>query len=276
MQLGIFARTFIRPTLDAIFDAVVAHELHCVQFNMACVGLPSLPDHIENDVIACIRSEATSRVITIAAVSGTYNMIHPDPEQRQAGLRRLHVLASACQHMGTSIITLCTGTRDPQNMWRWHPENTSPQAWEDLLGSMEAALHIAEEENIILAFEPERANVIYSAARGRALLDTMQSPHIKVVMDPANLIVPENKQHMHHILDEAFELLGEDIVLAHAKDIGHDNTFQPAGTGILDYDYYLHHLKAATIEVPLIIHGLSEVQVDTSVQFLRAKLKGVK
>jgi sugar phosphate isomerase/epimerase len=272
MQLGIFARTFARPTLEAIFDAVIAHDLHCVQFNMACVGLPSLPDRIENNVMACIRSEATSRVINIAAVSGTYNMIHPDPRQRQTGLRRLRVLASASKHMGTSVITLCTGTRDPENMWRWHPENTSPQAWEDLLSSMEAALHIAEEEGIILAFEPERANVINTATRGRALLDTMQSPRLKVVMDPANLIVPENKQHLHHILDEAFELLGEDIVLAHAKDIGPDNTFQPAGTGILDYDYYLHHLKATTVEVPLIIHGLSEAQVDTSVQFLRAKL----
>ena len=273
MQLGIFARTFTRPTLEAIFDAVIAYDLHCVQFNMACVGLPSLPDHIENDVIVRIRTEATSRGINIAAVSGTYNMIHPDPEQRQAGLRRLRILASACKHMGTSIITLCTGTRDPQNMWRWHPENTSPEAWEDLLNSMEAALHIAEEEDVILAFEPEQANVIYSATRARALLDSMQSPRLKVVMDPANLIVPENKQHMHHILDEAFELLGEYIVLAHAKDIGPDNTFQPAGTGILDYDYYLQHLKATHTEIPLIIHGLSEAQVDAAVRFLQNKLK---
>jgi sugar phosphate isomerase/epimerase len=273
IQPGIFARTFTRPTLEALFDAIVAYDLHYVQFNMACVGLSSLPDHIENDISARIHTGATSRGVNIAAVSGTYNMIHPDPEQRQAGLRRLRVLASACKHMGTSIITLCTGTRDPQNMWRWHPENTSLQAWEDLRSSMDAALHIAEEESIILAFEPERANVINTAARGRTLLDTMQSPRLKVVMDPANLIVPENKQHMHHILDEAFDLLGEDIVLAHAKDIGSDNTFQPAGTGILDYDYYLHHLKAAYAEIPLIIHGLSEQQVDAAVRFLHDRLK---
>lgn len=273
MQLGIFARTFTRPTLEAIFDVIVAHDLHCVQFNMACVGLPSLPDHIESDVIARICTEATSRGINLAAVSGTYNMIHPDLEQRQADLRRLRVLASACKPIGTSIITLCTGTRDPQNMWHWHPENTSPQAWEDLLTSMEAALHIAEEEDVILAFEPERANVINTATRGRELLDRLQSPRLKVVMDPANLIVSENKQYMHHILDEAFELLGKEIVLAHAKDIGPDNTFQPAGTGILDYDYYLHHLKASGANVPLIIHGLSEAQVDTTVRFLQEKLQ---
>ena len=201
-------------------------------------------------------------------------MIHPDPKQRQAGLRRLRVLASACKHMGTSVITLCTGTRDPQNMWHWHPENTSPQAWEDLLCSMETALQIAKDEDIILAFEPERANVINKATRGRALLDAMQSQHLKVIMDPANLIGPGNEQLMHHVLDEAFELLGEYIVLAHAKDIGPDNSFRAAGSGILDYDYYLRHLEAATVEVPLIIHGLSEAQVDAAVGFIRERLQG--
>lgn len=132
------------------------------------VGLSSLPDHIENDVIFRIHMAAVSRKINIAAVSGTYNMIHPDPEQHQVGLRRLRVLASACKGMGTSVITLCTGTRDPENMWRWHPENTSPQAWEHLLHSIDAALYIAEEEDVTLAFEPERANVINTASKGRA------------------------------------------------------------------------------------------------------------
>ena len=272
MQLGIFARTFKRSTVEETFDAVVAHDLHCVQFNMSCVGLPSLPGHIEDSISVRIQVAAASRNIDIAAVSGTYNMIHPDPEERQAGLQRLQVLASSCKRIGTSVITLCTGTRDPHNMWRWHSENTSSQAWEDLLHSMEAALQTAEEEDIMLAFEPERANVINTAARARALLDTMQSPHLKVVMDPANLITPENSRHMHDILDEAFELLGAYIAIAHAKDIGPDNTFQPAGAGILDYDYYLHHLEQITVEVPLIIHGLSEEQVDTTVRFLHERL----
>ncbi len=272
IQLGIFARTFTRPTVEETFDAVIAHKLHCVQFNMSCAGLPSLPDQIENTVLARINREAALRKIYIAAVSGTYNMIHPNPAERQTGLRRLRVLASSCKLIGTSVITLCTGTCDRKNMWRWHPANTSPQAWQNLLNSMEAALQIAEEEDVILAFEPEQSNVINTAARGRALLDTMQSQRLKVVMDPANLVTSENMQHMHNILDEAFELLGESIILAHAKDIGPDNSFRAAGTGVLDYDYYLHHLKVANAEVPLIIHGLSESQVDVTFRFLREKL----
>ena len=208
----------------------------------------------------------------IAAVSGTYNMIHPDREVRQAGLHHLRVLASACKGMGTSVITLCTGSRDADNMWRWHPENASPQAWSDLLTSMEAALRIAEEERVTLAFEPERANVVDSAAKGRALLAAMQSPHLKVIIDPANLIVSANKREMRQVLDEAFDLLGEHIVIAHAKDRGEDDTFRAAGEGMLDYDHYVHLLRSIAFEGSLILHGLSEAQVDGALRFVRSKL----
>lgn len=272
MRLGIFARTFSRPTMEEVFDAVKEHSLDCVQFNMACAGLPTLPDDISPSLAIRIHEAAMSRGIEIAAVSGTYNMAHPDPEARQAGLRRLRTLASACHGIGTSVITLSTGTRDPENMWRWHPENASSQAWSDLLSSMEAALQIAEEEQVTLAFEPERANVVSTAAKGHALLTAMQSSRLKVVIDPANLIVPGDEHQMSQMLDEAFDLLGEYIIIAHAKDRGADDTFRAAGEGILDYDQYVRLLRAAAFDGPLILHGLTEEQIDAALQFLRDKL----
>ena len=273
MRLGIFARTFSRPTVEGVFDAVREHQLDCVQFNMACAGLPTLPDDIAPSLAIRIHEASMSRGTEIAAVSGTYNMAHPDPEARQAGLRRLRTLASACHGMGTSVITLCTGTRDPENMWRWHPENVSSQAWSDLLSSMEAALRIGEEEQVTLAFEPERANVVNTAAKGHALLAAMQSSRLKVVIDPANLIVPGDEHQMSQVLDEAFDLLGEYIVIAHAKDRGADDTFQTAGGGILDYDQYIRLLRAAAFNGPFILHGLTEGQIDAALQFLRDKLQ---
>jgi sugar phosphate isomerase/epimerase len=273
MRLGIFARTFSRPTVGGVFDAVREHQLDCAQFNMACAGLPTLPDDIAPSLAIRIHEASMSRGTEIAAVSGTYNMAHPEPEARQAGLRRLRTLASACHGMGTSVITLCTGTRDPENMWRWHPENVSSQAWSELLSSMEAALRIGEEEQVTLAFEPERANVVNTAAKGHALLAAMQSSRLKVVIDPANLIVPGDEHQMSQVLDEAFDLLGEYIVIAHAKDRGADDTFQTAGGGILDYDQYIRLLRAAAFNGPFILHGLTEGQIDAALQFLRDKLQ---
>jgi sugar phosphate isomerase/epimerase len=183
------------------------------------------------------------------------------------------VLATACRGMGTSIITLCTGTRDPDNMWHRHPENDTDSAWSDLVGSMSLALEVTEAHDVVLAFEPELANVVDSAGRASRLLDEMRSPRLKVVIDPANLFPAGQLSRMREILDEAFALLGRDIVLAHAKDLSRDGEagHDAAGRGVLDYDHYLHLLRAGGYDGPLILHGLAETQVASSVAFLREK-----
>ena len=218
MQIGIFAKTFVRPTLDATLDAVVAHGIHAVQFNMECAGLPSMPDVIAPSLAREIRDAHAARGITMAAVSGTFNIIHPDLAQRRDGLRQLGVLAEACHALGTNIITLSTGTRDPDNMWRRHPDNDTPEAWQEMIASMRVAVQFADDYDVTLAFEPEIANVVDSAVKARRLLDEIGSPRLKVVIDGANLFHAGELPRMAEILEEAMTLLGPDIVLAHAKD----------------------------------------------------------
>ena len=57
------------------------------------------------------------------------------------------------------------------------------------------------------------------------------------------------------------------------KDLSRDEDTDhcAAGTGLLDYDYYLARLKSAGFDGPLILHNLTEDQVDHSVAFLRGK-----
>jgi sugar phosphate isomerase/epimerase len=76
---------------------------------------------------------------------------------------------------------------------------------------------------------------------------------------------------MHEILDEAFALLGADIVLAHAKDLDRDGDAGnlAAGQGLLDYGYYLRLLQQSGYTGPLVLHGLNEAQVAGCVTFLR-------
>jgi sugar phosphate isomerase/epimerase len=272
MQLGIFAKTFARPSLGETLDAVRAHGIGCTQFNMSCASLPPMPEEISAELTDRIRGEMERRNLTMAAVSGTFNMIHPDRGKRREGLRRLGVLAEACGRLGTSVITLCTGTRNAEHMWRYHPENDSPGAWRDLLVFMEQAVRVAEEHRVTLAFEPEVNNVVVSAEKGRLLLDEMRSSHLKVVMDGANLFHEGELSYAREVLDTAFELLGEDIVIAHAKDVKSTGEVVAAGGGELDYDRYLENLRGVGFEGPVILHGLGESEVEGSVAFLRAKL----
>ncbi len=274
MQLGIHVGTFRRPTLEATLDAVVEDGLDCVHFNMAAAGLPSMPEEIDPALCRRIARELTDRNISVATLSGTFNMIHPDANIRREGLRRLEVIAKSAGPLGTSVISLCTGTRDPESMWRRHPDNDTPQAWRDLVASMREALETAEAYNVTLAVEPEVSNVIDSAAKARRLLREMASPRLKIIFDGANLFHAGELPRMAKILDEAVDLLGADIVLAHAKDLDRDGEAGQvaAGRGVLDYDRYLRLLAEAGFDGPLILHSLDEAEVRGCVEFLRGKL----
>ena len=279
VRIGIFARTFSRPSLEGVLDAVLGHGIRETQFNMSVASLPSMPDEINPALADRVREACARRDVTVAAVSGTFNMAHPDEGTRRDGLRRLGVIAGACQRLGTSTITLCTGTRDRENMWRRHPDNETPEAWRDMLATMQEALEMAEEHGVTLAFEPEINNVVDSAEKGRRLLDEARSPHLKVVMDAANLFdaydPTRRLSRAEQILDDAFELLGDDIVIAHAKDARSSGEVVAAGKGDLDYGLYLKHLSEASYCEPLIMHGLVEEEVEVSLAFLRGKLAEV-
>ncbi len=277
MQIGIMSRTFARATLEEELDAVANHGISCMQFGLSSAGVTELPTHIDVDLCHKIREEMSSRNITMTALSGTYNMIHPDLQQRADGLRNLRVLASACDQLGTSVITLCTGTRDPNSMWRRHPDNDSPEAWDDLVISMRQAIQVAEEYQVTLAFEPEVANVVDSAIKARRIIDQIGSPYLKVVMDGANIFHAGELPRMREILDEAFALLGEHTTFAHAKDLDRDGEagHLAAGKGLLDYDQYLSLLNDIAPDVPIVLHGLSEAEVDGCVAFLREKIETI-
>jgi sugar phosphate isomerase/epimerase/pimeloyl-ACP methyl ester carboxylesterase len=276
MRLGVLAKIFVRPTLAETLDAVVSHRLDCIQFNFASAGLPGLPDKIAPDLAAQIGRELAQRRLMMAGVSGTFNMIDPDLSRRQAGLRRLEELAASCATLGTSVITLCTGTRDPQDMWRHHPQNESAEAWRDMIQSIAAALEIAVRYNVFLGVEPETANVISSAKKARRLLDELQSPRLKIIMDAANLFYPGDPAKKEDVLTEAFDLLGKDIVLAHAKDFRDQGGMEyvAPGKGMLPWPHYLRLLHGIGYAGPLIMHSLAESEVEESAAFLRKNMTG--
>tara|TARA_B100000686_G_scaffold111384_1_gene118746 strand:+ start:812 stop:1645 length:834 start_codon:yes stop_codon:yes gene_type:complete len=275
MELGIFSKHIERPVMEETFDAIRFHGLTCVQFNFETAGLDTMPSTIEKSVCNHIREQMELRGVSLAAISGTFNMIHPDLYERQQGIERLQTMIHACPDLDNSVITLCTGTRDPMHMWNHHPDNNAPEAWDDLIESLEQVLPHAEKNNVILAFEPEVANVVDSCPKARRLLDQINSPHLGVVIDGANIYHKGELPIMEDLLYEAFDLLSDDIALAHAKDLDHDGEAGnlAAGTGLLDYDLYLSLLSKLETPVPLILHGLEEEQVPDSIAFLKDTLE---
>jgi sugar phosphate isomerase/epimerase len=272
---GIFAKTFARPTLEESLDAVIAHGVDAIQFNLALLGGPSLPARITPRDAERVRGAVAARELEMAAVSGTYNMAHPDPVVRADGRARLRALIEAAPVLGAPIVTVCTGTRDPDDMWRGHPDNATGDAWRDMLECLGEAAATAERHRIVLGIEPEPNNVVRDAEAARRLLDELRSPSLGIVVDAANLVSGGAIAAQKRTLDEAFALLGDDIVLAHAKDVAADGTVVAAGRGELDYEPYVTLLDHAGYAGPLVLHGLGEDDVPRAVAFLRRAIARV-
>lgn len=272
MPLGIFAKTFSGSIPLIVLGAVKAAGYEAAQFNMACAGLPAMPDEISSRTIETIHQAVTETGIELVALSGTYNMIHPDKAVRDDGMRRLGVMLDAARQLSIPLVTLCTGTRDPHDQWAHHPDNARPEAWADLLTEMEKAVALAEAAGVDLGIEPEQANVVTSAADGRRLVEAIGSERIRFALDPANLFEAADRDTARTIVARATELLAGRIAMAHAKDRNPDGSFATAGTGVVDFPDFLARLKAVGFEGAVVTHGLSEDEAPGVARYLRGLL----
>lgn len=269
MQIGIFAKTFAAQGPLPVLEAVKAAGYDVAQFNMACVGLPAMPDDIPSGLAADIAEASRATGVGIAAVSATYNMIHPDTEQRRSGLLRLEKIIASARAMGTGLVTLCTGTRDPNDQWRHHPDNAGAEAWRDLSIELEKAILLADRHDVDLGIEPELANVVNSARAARRLLDQFNSPRLKIVLDPANLFETADESQRRSLISEATGLLGGHVAMAHAKDRDAGGNFVAAGKGVIDFRHFISCLRSEGFDGPMVTHGLSESEAPGVAAFLR-------
>ena len=277
MEIGIFATTFLKPNdpapdVDGPLDQIAGLGIAAVSYDALCLGLPSMPDAIPPEQTTQTREALLARGQWMASLSATFNMAHPDPAERETGLGQLEVLAASAHAFGTDLLTLCTGTRSLESMWRFHPDNASEEAWADMRATMEQAIAIAEKYDIRLGIEPEVANVVASPQAARRLLDETGSDRLTIVMDGANIFPAGTLPRQREILDAAFDLLGGDIGMAHAKDLTRDGAAgnAAAGTGLLDYGYYIHLLRQSGFDGAVVLHGLSAAQAPGCVDFLKS------
>jgi len=270
--LGLLSPEFPGVSLDANLDAIAATGATGVQFDLVSAVGDSFPAELSEPTLKLITEGFSRRHLTLAALSGTYNMIDPDPQARAVGADGLDRLITWAPGLGAEVVTLCTGSRDPENMWRKHPGNDSSEAWSDLLVQIERAVKVAEECGVTLGVEPEIGNTINSVQKARRLLDEVKSPRLKIVMDGANVFQRGQLPNMRNVLDEAFDLLGPDIVLAHAKDLDKDGEagHLAAGRGRLDYPYYLELLSKSGFDGTIILHALQPAEAKDRMAFVRS------
>jgi len=269
MQLGIFAKTFSGTTPDHVFSSVAKAGFHAAHYNWACSGIASMPDEIPASYAEEVTKAAANHQIKIFGLSATWNMAHPDPSVRQQGLKRLEAIASKASMLGTKLITLCTGTRDTDDQWRYHPDNQSADAWRDMIASMREAVAIAERYDLYLGIEPELANIVHNIKATELLFSEIESSCVKLILDPANLFEHASQSEVKALVEIATSKLGSRLAMAHAKDRDARGQFVAAGKGIVDFDHLIRSLKEVGFDGPLVTHGLKSDEAPEVCNFLK-------
>lgn len=257
MQLGIFAKTFSGSEPDEVLSSVAKAGFKAAHYNWACSGLASMPDDIPEGYTQAVDTAARHHFVAIVGISATWNMAHPDPLVRKTGLARFDITAANAKRIGTRLITLCTGTRDKDDQWRYHPDNKTAEAWRDMISTMREAVVIADRHDVIIGIEPELANIVNNISATERLFSEISSPRLKLILDPANLFECAPVNEVKTLVDHALSKLGHRLAMAHAKDRNANGDFVAAGKGIVDFDHFIQSLKDAGFDGPLVTHGLT-------------------
>jgi sugar phosphate isomerase/epimerase len=269
MYTAIFSRTYAMKGVREVIGAAAVDGYEGIQANLSSAGLASLPDTVPPGVALQFCQEAQARGIRLAALSGTYNMAHPDARVRKASRVGFQNVVSAAREMGARVVSLCTGSRDPHDMWKFHPENGSNEAWLDLRSELEFALRVAQEAGIHLAIEPEPANVIHDARAAKRILNEMASSHLGILLDAANLLTPETLSRQDAVIDEATGLLGGALLLAHAKDINASGQVVAPGEGEVNLLAFSKALRRVGYDDALVAHGFAAEKAGHAAKVLQ-------
>ncbi|MET0520707.1 MAG: sugar phosphate isomerase/epimerase [Jiangellaceae bacterium] len=257
-RLGIFARTFRRDAIAEVASAVANAGYAMAHWNFAAVGRSTLAADVDEALFDEVRTVFDAAGLTIPSVSATFNVIHPDRELRAVQTVQAVRLIGLAPQLGTDmVVTLCTGTRDPDNMWRAHPENTTAEAWTDLRRTLDVLLAAAAEAGVILGVEPEHANVVRDAPTAARLLTELgANAPVGIIFDAANLLSPDTINRQDEILSAAVDLLGPRVVGAQAKDVVASG-YSAAGTGLMNYPAAFAAL-ATMAPMPVIVQDATE------------------
>ena len=277
MKLGFFSPEISGTDVEEVFAKARTLGFSQVQYDFFTSHHEEMPASFFPDELARIAAAAKENGIEITAINGTFNMVDPDRERLEEYIRRFTRIAEAAAYLGCKIVTLCTGSKSPEGMWRYSPETAKEEVFTELLETTRKILPVAEKFDLILGVETEASNVVFTPERTRRYLDAIGSERLKVIMDCANLFPAgtARREQVDDTIRRAFDLLGKDLVLAHGKDVAEGDTvrFASPGMGIVNYDLYFELLKSIGYTGGLILHGIhAPAEFEPSIEIIRNKL----
>ena len=276
IRLGIDANVYARFPLEEAADRIKDAGLRTIlcSYSFADVRLDALSgDWKPADKIAAAMER---RGITIAAVAGYANPIDPNSSRRAHETARIVALLENWKHLGCNNISTATGTFDETSPWLDSPKNHTEEGYLAARDALAKLANVAEKLGAVLSIEAYWRSCIDSIERADRLFREVNSPGLKLVMDPCNYLRKEDLPKMQPVLEEMFKRLAGRMAVAHAKDVkaAPGGTDLPAaGRGVLDYPLFLRLLAQQDRPVNLILEHLTLEDMPRARDFVLAQME---
>jgi sugar phosphate isomerase/epimerase len=218
------------------------------------------------------RCEAIARAYGSAGIAlhsmGVYtNLIHGDPAERQANLAYFENMMKAGGAMGIRMFITEAGHYEPEKPTTGAAYHFRQQVWGQMLATVKQLAEMAERHDATVLLEPSFASFLASAKRTRVFLQEVNSPRIRALLDPANILEVDD-------LEEMFEQLTPWIDCLHAKDRKlHVEQGVAAGQGDLDYRKFVSLALRRTPKAPLILEYVGPDNYQQALQHLQKALR---
>ena len=179
------------------------------------------------------------------AVLGCYlNLANPNPESLNKIRKRYLTHIRFASLLDVGVVGTETGAVNEE--YKFEERNHSEEALDIFIHNVCPVVEYAEKMGVIFAIEPVYKHIVCNPKRARRVLDEINSPNLQIIFDPVNLLDISNYKNRDEIIEEAMELLGDDIAMIHIKDFVVEDgklVSVAAGTGEMDYTKIMKFIR---------------------------------
>lgn len=238
MQLGIR----LHDTKKLPFEERIA-DVHELGFACGHLALSKVIDEFPTDdgaltpgLAMYIKKVFAQNDVDIAVLGCYLNLANPNPEKLAKITKRYLAHLRFASLLGCGVVGTETGA--PNETYTAVPECHGEEALQTFIQNLRPVVQYAEKTGVILAIEPVWKHIVYNPARAKRVLEEIASPNLQVILDPVNLLDISNYMQQKEIVEEAIDVLGEDIAMVHIKDFRVENgKLVSVGAGLGDMDY---------------------------------------
>jgi sugar phosphate isomerase/epimerase len=210
-------------------------------------------------------------------------LVHPDADRRKQADVLLQGALRVARELGADAVICGVGSVASEGGYAPDPDNHGAATADRLVAALKAAVGACAETGVGIALEPHVLTALDTPERIAEILARVDSPWIRVNLDPVNLLggltaLYDPASH----LERVFSSLGSVACSGHLKDAYVEHQFVlhlsecPLGEGVFDVAGFVARFAGVLPDGWLFIEHLPDALVDRAARYAGALIAGAE